>query len=123
VTAPTGRPYIPADGAERGAAYPQGATTVSITFTFELHVRDGEVDEAKRLLTTIIPGTRSFEGCEGVEVLQDQDDPSTLVLVEQWASRDDHGRYAKWRTEQGDMKPVAALLEGTVRRYLEPTGI
>ncbi|MBW3669467.1 MAG: antibiotic biosynthesis monooxygenase [Actinobacteria bacterium] len=96
---------------------------MSITFILELQVRPDAVDDALDFFRKIIDDTRTFDGCEGIEVLQDADDSAKIVLIEQWASREHQARYTDWRKERGDMKPMVELLVGTARRYLEPTGI
>lgn len=96
---------------------------MSTTFILELQVRPDAVDDALKLFTDILDDTRAFDGCEGIEVLQDADDPSTIVLIERWASREHHARYNDWRKERGDMAPLAAAIVGTSRRYAVPTGI
>lgn len=69
--------------------------------------------EALRTLTTAgIPHTRAFAGCQGATAYVSQDDPQTLVLVSQWASRDAYERYLAWRTEDGSLAQLMSLLDG-----------
>lgn len=96
---------------------------MSTTFILELSLRPEGVDDALKLFGDILGDTRAFDGCEGVEIFQDADDPTTLVLVEKWVSRDHHARYTDWRRERGDMKAIAGHIVGTAKRFLQPTGI
>lgn len=59
----------------------------------ELPVDPAKVDEMKSFLAKILPDTRKFDGCQGVDVYQGQDDTSRIVLVERWDSRDHHQKY------------------------------
>ncbi|MBW3668474.1 MAG: antibiotic biosynthesis monooxygenase [Actinobacteria bacterium] len=96
---------------------------MSITFILEWHVRLDAVDEIKRLVASRLPETRAFEGCESVELLQDADDPTRLLFVERWASRDDQARYREFRLSQGTMAQFDELVLDRTRRFLEHTGI
>jgi quinol monooxygenase YgiN len=52
-------------------------------------------------LQEILPETRAFDGCQGVRLLIDEDEPGRIVLVEEWDSREDHARYMEWRGTSG----------------------
>jgi len=56
-------------------------------------------------------------------VHQDQDSPETIVLIEQWASREHQLDYLAWRQGQGDIERFLALLDGPGPiRYLDYLG-
>ena len=69
-------------------------------------------------------GTRDFEGCESINMYQNQDDPTAFVLVEQWTSPENYDRYVQWRSETGSLKELFAQLSerGIVRKFI-PVGI
>ena len=60
----------------------------------------------------ILPDTRSYDGCLGLDTYQDQDDPDTLVLVQKWDSRQHYEKYFGWRQETGAFDELAAAVEG-----------
>jgi heme-degrading monooxygenase HmoA len=45
--------------------------------------------------------TRAFDGCLGVEVFEDHDDRSRVVVVEHWASLAHDRAYRAWREGEG----------------------
>ena len=96
---------------------------MSITFILEWHVRPDAIDEVKQRLAARLPETRTFEGCEGVDLLQDADDATRLVFVERWASREAQARYREFRVAQGGMAQFDELVLDRSRRFLEDTGI
>ena len=69
-------------------------------------------------LTELLASTRTFDGCEMVEVYRDVDDPRFLILVERWSSEDRFEAYQAWRSEQGARGAIRDLMESppAVRR-------
>jgi quinol monooxygenase YgiN len=45
--------------------------------------------------------TRAFDGCEGLELLINQDDSSNFVVYEHWESRAHYERYLAFRQASG----------------------
>jgi quinol monooxygenase YgiN len=68
------------------------------------------------LFTGLLGQTRAPEGNEGVTIHTDQDDPTTIIPIEHWASREHYVTYNKWRAERGDLDTLAELLEQPPRR-------
>jgi quinol monooxygenase YgiN len=60
-----------------------------------------------------LPGTRDFEGCEYVDVYQDEADPARVVCVEGWSSPERFAAYGAWRREQGDVEAFMRYYDGT----------
>lgn len=85
---------------------------MSVLVLLELAVKPERQDDTKADMARALPDTRTFEGCEGVTVHQNQDDPSTFVLVERWASRGHYDKYLAWREERGDLDNLRAMLTG-----------
>lgn len=75
--------------------------TMSIRVILTVHLKPENVGEIKSGLRDLLPDTRAFEGCEEISVIQSQDDPNTIVILEQWATRPDYEAYFKWRTDTG----------------------
>lgn len=74
---------------------------MSISVFLDLRLTPEAVSEAPAMLREILAGTRAFDGCEGVEVLIDQQDPTHLILVERWASTEADAAYRQWRATDG----------------------
>ncbi len=83
---------------------------MSVTVLLEVAVKPNV--DLIGMMKQMLPDTRSFDGCEGVEVTQNQDDSNNIVLIEKWASRDHYDKYIAWRTERGDMDTLGASLAG-----------
>lgn len=76
---------------------------------FEFETTPDKIEAAKARLRAILGDTRAFDGCEGVTVWQDEDRPTSFVLIEHWASRAHSDAYSKWREGRVDEDGLRAL--------------
>ena len=51
-------------------------------------------------LTTILPDTRAFDGCQDLRVYL-EDEGAKILFIEYWESAAHYQRYLSWRTETG----------------------
>ena len=70
-------------------------------------------------LREALDDTRAFEGCEGLELLVNQDDNANIIVYERWRSRKDYDNYFAWRQKSGFSASFRALFPGapTVRKF------
>jgi len=98
----------------------QGGRHVSILVLLEGQVKPDKIADMKSYLAQILPDTRRYDGCQGIDVQFNLDDPGNMVLVEQWESRGHHEKYAQWRTETGVVDKLVSMLTGPPSiRYFE----
>jgi len=83
---------------------------VSVLVVLSSHAKPDRVEDLKALFREILPDTRSFDGCEGVTVYQDQDDPTRIILLETWESRPKFETYGAWRAGRGDSGRMGELV-------------
>ena len=69
--------------------------------------------EMKSYLAEILPETRAFEGCHFIDVYFDTDKPNSMVLVEEWDSREHYQKYHAWRTHTGVIDKIRSMVDGT----------
>jgi quinol monooxygenase YgiN len=81
-----------------------------ITVLARLQARPDQVDTLLQVLAEHLPATRAFQGCCGLQVVQDVDDPTVVTLLEEWEARSDHEAYMAWRGEQGVLRTVMGPL-------------
>ncbi|GAB3141661.1 putative quinol monooxygenase [Marisediminicola antarctica] len=55
------------------------------------------LDTVPTVLNEVLAATRAWPGIEGLEVINDDANPSHVV-VELWTTTTDHDAYAAWRT-------------------------
>ncbi|MEO7722430.1 MAG: antibiotic biosynthesis monooxygenase family protein [Pseudolysinimonas sp.] len=75
-------------------------------------VKEGELDEAVRVLRGGLAATRAFAGNLGAEILLDGD-PRHFLLLETWESAAHNDGYQSWRlTPDGVLPGFAEHLRG-----------
>ncbi len=85
---------------------------MSIVVLLEFHVKADAVEDAKQFFKKILPDTRAFAGCEGLDVYTNVDDPTSFVFQERWQSKEHYEKYFAWRTANGSMEAFGAKLAG-----------
>ncbi len=96
---------------------------MSIAVLLELQVKpeSESVGDMKAYLKEILPDTRAYDGCEGLDVYGNMDDTGNLVLYELWASRPQYEKYLGWRSETGVVDKLGSMLAGPPSiRYFDP---
>jgi len=74
---------------------------VPITAFLDIHVKTESLAEAPDVLRETLIVTRAFDGCLGVDVLVDTEDPTHFVLVEKWTSLEHDAAYRTFRAGPG----------------------
>ncbi len=82
---------------------------MSIKVILELNLKPEVADAVVGGFGQMLVDTRAFEGCEEISVVRDQDDTNRVLVLEQWATRENYEAYLAWRTERGDMDGIADI--------------
>ncbi len=83
---------------------------MSVIVLLEMHVKPEAVNEVKALLKELLPDTRAYAGCQGIDIYGNIDDTGNLVFYERWDSREHYQKYLAWRTETGVVDQLSAKL-------------
>ncbi len=95
---------------------------MSVRVILEFKANTGTGNDLVSAFRSTLAEARNFEGCSSIELLQNSDDADNLVLVQEWESREHHGKYLAWRNERGDIdRRAEALAEPPKFRYFELT--
>ena len=70
---------------------------MSYTALLEMKFPDDKVEQVKEALVRLLPESRQFEGCDAMTAHQSTDDPTVMVLVQRWASKEAHAKYMAFR--------------------------
>ena len=92
---------------------------MSIVVLLDFRVKAEVLEESLQLFKKILPDTRAYAGCEGVDVYNNADDPTNIIFYERWKSREHYQKYSAWRTETGFMQSFGSKLAGapTIRYF------
>lgn len=91
-----------------------------VTVLADLRFDTTATDAGLRALAGMLHDTRAFDGCLGVDVVQDQDDPAHVILIETWNAASDHRAYMEWRASSGTNTGLrAALAQPPAITYLD----
>lgn len=70
---------------------------MTVSATLDLYVTPESLEAAPAMLTSVLNQTRAFDGCLGVEVYVDAEDPTHYVALEHWESAEHDAAYRAWR--------------------------
>ena len=84
--------------------------TVTVTVLFP--TKSEESDKFHDTLSSVLPDTRAFDGCRSVTTHRGLDDPSHVLLIEEWESREHYLAYLQWRVETGLLDAIGPMLAG-----------
>ena len=62
--------------------------------------KESRFEDLKNTLKEALVDTRAFGGCISIDTYEDIS-TSTIYLIEDWESLDNHTSYANWRSETG----------------------
>ena len=81
----------------------------------EVQAKEGLTGELREFMISIMPGIKSSEGCESVQLYQSEADPSKFMMIEVWDSVDSH---------QASVKNIPPEKLGEIRHLLaaSPSG-
>ena len=92
---------------------------MSILVLLELETAEGSAETVIDILRRHLGDTRARPGCESVTVHQDQARPTSILLVERWATRADDEAYRAWRAGEGAITEMVPHVVGRSVRYFD----
>ena len=72
---------------------------------------EGKFDALADMFRAALGDTRAYVGCIKVDVYEDEDS-STITLVEEWETLAHQEKYVGWRIETGIQEATKDILEG-----------
>ena len=89
----------------------------------EFRIKDGCHERLKEHFKRILPDTRDFDGCINLYMIRDLDDPSKVIVVEMWDTKEQYERYLQWRVDRGDLETLETMWESPTWRFLSFWGV
>lgn len=88
---------------------------------FEVELDPARRDDAAQYLSETLAATRAWPGNQGIEALVDDTNPCHILVVETWASMQDHDDYAAWRKTPEGQHRLGEILAGPPSKQLYST--
>jgi quinol monooxygenase YgiN len=85
---------------------------MSVTVVLEFQAKPDKVNEIKEFFRKVLPDTRAYDGFESLTLHQNQEDPTSFLVWELWATRSNYETYLAWRTETGALSSLVEMLAG-----------
>jgi quinol monooxygenase YgiN len=85
---------------------------MSVIAVLEFQLDPGTLSEGLPVLHEVLQETRTFAGCQSVEVMVDQADAAHLVVVEHWESMEADEAYRAFRAGPGAPTVLGPYLAG-----------
>ena len=83
---------------------------MSIIVLFNMSAKEESLEKIKKYFKEILPDTRSFEGCQGVQLYENKESSTKLTMHAKWVSEEAQKKYIAWRMETGALNKLAAML-------------
>ena len=83
---------------------------MSVIVLVYLDVKEESVEELKKYLKEILPDTRSFEGCQGVQLYESKESPTKITIHAKWTSEEAQKKYMSWRIDTGALDKLMPML-------------
>ena len=100
------------------------ANTMTITACVRLTAKPGRREELLEIMTDAIAASRSDPLCSAVEIFKGIDGADDVLLIEQWASVEDHRRFINGVMEAGGLTDILDILATDIETlHYSPTGL
>ena len=83
---------------------------MSVIVLVTLDVKKESLDELKKCFKEILPDTRSFEGCQGVQLYESKESPTKLTIHARWTSEEAQKKYVSWRMDTVTLDKIIPML-------------
>ena len=84
---------------------------MSITRINEFQAQEGKGEALRDLIQSFVPMIESSDGCQSCQLLQSQEDPTRIVVIEIWDSTEAHQASMK-NIPPGALQEAMKLLAG-----------
>lgn len=78
--------------------------------TLDLRFDPARLDDARAVVDQVLAEARAFDGCLGVGVLVDANDPAHWIGYETWESAEHDAAFREFRARQGKPTDLGPLL-------------
>lgn len=92
----------------------------SIRVTFVMDIKAEAAEAVCASFEVMLPDTRAFPGCIAVNAYRSAEHPNRVILIEEWDSEEDYGKYLAWRSQDGSLDQMADFLAAPSQPQIWP---
>ena len=91
---------------------------MAIIVSVEFSLQAGKQKEFLDVLGNVLPDTRGYDGCIRV-VTYAEDNGSSIILIEEWETKEHQKAYFQWRVDTGMVDAIASYVAAppTIKYY------
>ena len=89
---------------------------MSVLLTVRIRAFRGRGGDLVELLGTASP-EEEIDGCFGISVFQNTNDPDEVLIIERWDQVESHKQFLASLEEAGALKPMQKMSESVTRQY------
>ena len=82
---------------------------MGVIVTVEWQAKPGNGAAMRKAIIEVLPETRSYKGCQWLELIVNQDDPDNLVVWERWDTRASYEAYLQWCVDKGVVSSLGSM--------------
>ena len=89
---------------------------MSVLLTVRIRAFCGRGGDLVELLGTASPEEK-IDGCFGISVFQNTNDPDEVLIIERWDQVESHKQFLASLEDAGALKPMQEISESVTRQY------
>ena len=89
---------------------------MSVLLTVRIRALRGRGGDLVELLGTASPED-TIDGCFGISVFQNTNDPDEVVIIERWDQVESHKQFLASLEDAGALRPMQEISESVTRQY------
>ena len=89
---------------------------MSVLLTVRIRAFQGRGGDLVELLGTASPEDK-IDGCFGISVFQNTNDPDEVLIIERWDQVESHKQFLASLDDAGALKPMQEISESVTRQY------
>lgn len=86
----------------------ENSMKVNVVITF--NVKENKLESFKRIMNDVKINLPTVDGCDSVQIFNDNENPAVFTLVEEWSSKELHKNHLNGVVESGDWTHISQHL-------------
>ena len=83
---------------------------MSVIVFVKINAKENSLEELKNYFKKVLPDTRAYGGCQGVQLYQSKEMPTKFLIHAKWVSEEAQKKYMAWRVETGELDNLTQMI-------------